>query len=415
MGNSVAELSEKQEQNVSESNKVHRSRSGFWFGIIILLIIIGLAGAGFFLFTQLREQQASLGGEVDKGDMQLIELSKQISGYQSQLASVQSQLATLEASIAGKDTHFTKTLEDFSRLHNEKLDSTRKELNSAIQQVQRQLGKTRGDWLIADAEYLLSTASERLHLIGDVNTTRAALEAADQRLRESGDAAVFKVREQIAKDIAALNRVEVPDIVGIYSSIQTQAGQIDNLTLLLPYAGKTPTSPKKPEKPVDQTQDKQDLIDSALNELEEIVTIRHTEQPIKAILTQEEAQFIKEQLRLKLETVKVALVQHNEPLYQASLTDAKKWTEQHFMQNTQAKNFIAELDRMKGVQIQSQFPDISLSLKMLKDIVKLRLETDKAMPSPEAAPTSAPEPEPAPKQESEPAVAPAPAPAPAEQ
>lgn len=415
MGNSVAELSEKQEQNVSESNKVHRSRSGFWFGIIILLIIIGLAGAGFFLFTQLREQQASLGGEVDKGDMQLIELSKQISGYQSQLASVQSQLATLEASIAGKDTHFTKTLEDFSRLHNEKLDSTRKELNSAIQQVQRQLGKTRGDWLIADAEYLLSTASERLHLIGDVNTTRAALEAADQRLRESGDAAVFKVREQIAKDIAALNRVEVPDIVGIYSSIQTQAGQIDNLTLLLPYAGKTPTSPKKPEKPVDQTQDKQDLIDSALNELEEIVTIRHTEQPIKAILTQEEAQFIKEQLRLKLETVKVALVQHNEPLYQASLTDAKKWTEQHFMQNTQAKNFIAELDRMKGVQIQSQFPDISLSLKMLKDIVKLRLETDKAMPSPEAAPTSAPEPESAPKQESEPAVAPAPAPAPAEQ
>lgn len=411
----MAELSEKQEQNVSESNKVHRSRSGFWFGIIILLIIIGLAGAGFFLFTQLREQQASLGGEVDKGDMQLIELSKQISGYQSQLASVQSQLATLEASIAGKDTHFTKTLEDFSRLHNEKLDSTRKELNSAIQQVQRQLGKTRGDWLIADAEYLLSTASERLHLIGDVNTTRAALEAADQRLRESGDAAVFKVREQIAKDIAALNRVEVPDIVGIYSSIQTQAGQIDNLTLLLPYAGKTPTSPKKPEKPVDQTQDKQDLIDSALNELEEIVTIRHTEQPIKAILTQEEAQFIKEQLRLKLETVKVALVQHNEPLYQASLTDAKKWTEQHFMQNTQTKNFIAELDRMKGVQIQSQFPDISLSLKMLKDIVKLRLETDKAMPSPEAAPTSAPEPESAPKQESEPAVAPAPAPAPAEQ
>jgi len=410
MGNSVAELSEKQEQNVIESNKVHRSRSGFWFGIIILLTIIGLAAAGFFLFTQLREEQASLGGEVNKGDMQLIELSKQISGYQSQLAAVQSQLATLEANITGKDTHYTKMLEDFSRLHNEKLDSTRKELNAAIQQVQRQLGKTRGDWLIADAEYLLSTASERLHLIGDVSTTRAALEAADQRLRESGDAAVFKVREQITKDMATLDNIEVPDIVGIYSSLQTLAGQIDNLTLFLPYAGKTPTPPKVPEKPTDQTQAEQDLIDSALNELEEIVTIRHTEQPIKAILTQEEAQFIKEQLRLKLETVKVALVQHNEPLYQASLEDAKKWAEQHFMQNAQTKNFIAELDRMKGIQIQSQFPDISRSLKMLRDIVKLRLETDKAMPSPEAAPESAPAtPESAPTQEPEPAVAPAPA------
>ncbi|MBF6648158.1 uroporphyrinogen-III C-methyltransferase [Methylobacter sp. BlB1] len=410
MGNSVAELSEKQEQNVGESNKVHRSRSGFWFGIITLLIIIALAGAGFFLFTQLREEQASLDSEVNKGDMQLLELSKQISGYQSQLASVQSQLATLEASIAGKDTHFTKTLEDFSRLHNEKLDSTRKELNTAIQQVQRQLSKTRGDWLIADAEYLLSTANERLHLIGDVNTARQALEAADQRLRESGDAAVFKVREQIVKDIAALNRVEEPDIVGMYSSIQTQASQIDNLTLFLPYAGKTPTPPKAPEKPAGESQEGQDLIDSALSGLEEYVTIRHTEQPIKATLTQEEAQFIKEQLRLKLESAKVALVQRNETLYQAGLADAKKWAEQHFMQDAQTKSFIAELDKMKSIQIHSQYPDISLSLKMLRDIVKLRLETDKAMPSPEPAAEPKSKQEPQPKQESEPAVAPAPTP-----
>jgi hypothetical protein len=31
------------------------------------------------------------------------------------------------------------------------------------------------------------------------------------------------------------------------------------------------------------------------------------------------------------------------------------------------------------VRIRSQFPDISLSLKMLRDITKLRIETDKAL------------------------------------
>ena len=65
--------------------------------------------------------------------------------------------------MANKDSHFTKTLADFSQLHNQKLDGTRKELDEAIQHIQRQLGKTRGDWLIADAEYLLSVANERLH------------------------------------------------------------------------------------------------------------------------------------------------------------------------------------------------------------------------------------------------------------
>jgi uroporphyrin-3 C-methyltransferase len=374
----VAELSEQQQQDLGETKQARRSRSGFWFGVIILLIIIGLAGAGFYLFTQLRDKQKDLGGEV-KGDM-----SKQIADYQSQLTAIQSQLAAIEASIAGKDTHFTKTLADFSQLHNEKLENTRKELNESIARVQRQLGKTRGDWLIADAEYLLSVANERLHLIGDVNTTREALEAADQRLRESGDAGTFKVREEIAKEIAAIKSVVVPDIVGIYSSIQSLQDRVDKLVLFLPYVGKELTAPAEEKVQSSEATEDQGLLDSAMNQLEGIVTIRHTEHEVKEVLTPEEAQFIREQLRVKLEMVKISLVQHNEALFQSSLADAKKWTEQHFTKNAEVDNFIAELDRFNNIKIRSQFPDISSSLKMLRDITKLRIETDKAMQPAEA-------------------------------
>ncbi|MGZ8184622.1 MAG: uroporphyrinogen-III C-methyltransferase, partial [Methylobacter sp.] len=362
-----------------ENNNARRSRSGLWFGIIMLLIILSVAGVGFYLFQQLRSQQDNLGGEVNKGDMQLIELSKQISGYQAQLAAIQSQLATVETNVAGKDTHFTKTLADFSQLHNEKLDSTRNELNTAISQVQRQLGKTRGDWLIADAEYLLSVANQRLYLMGDVNTTREALEAADQRLRESGDAGAFKIREQIAKDITAIRNVAVADIVGMYASIQALQDQVDKLALYLPYTGKTLTEPK----PEQEAKDKEGQ--NLLDQLEGMVTIRHTEHPIKEILTPEQAQFIREQLRVKLEMVKIALVQQNEQLYQSSLSDAKKWTEKNFVKNGDTGSFMAELDRFSAIKIRSHFPDISLSLKMLRDITKLRLEADKAMPPAEKA------------------------------
>jgi uroporphyrin-3 C-methyltransferase len=386
----VTELSDKQEQPVSENSSARRSRSGLWFGIIMLLIILSVAGAGFYLFQQLRSQQDSLGGEVNKGDMQLIELTKQISGYQEQLAAIQSQLATVQTEVAGKESHYSKNLEDFSKLHTEKLDSTRNELNTAIQQVQRQLGKTRGDWLIADAEYLLSVANQRLYLMGDVNTTREALEAADQRLRESGDAGAFKVREQIAKDITAIRNVEVADIVGMYSSIQAMQDRVSTLTLFLPYTGKTLTPPKPaPQQPTDK--EGQDLLDSALGQLEGVVTLRHTEHPIKEILTPEQAQFIREQLRVKLEMVKIALVQQNEQLYQSSLADAKKWTEQNFAKDEATNKFIAELDKFNAVKIRSHFPDISLSLKMLRDITKLRLEADKAMSPAEKAKSEQPE------------------------
>lgn len=308
--------------------------------------------------------------------------------YQSQLVAIQSQLASIEANVAGKDTHFTKTLADFSQLHSEKLEGTRKELNGAITQVQRQLGKTRGDWLIADAEYLLTVANERLHLIGDINTTREALEAADQRLRESGDAGTFKVREEIAKELANIKGVQTADVVGIYASIQTLQDRVDKLVLFLPYIGKALTAAPEVKETATQSSEEQGLIDSAINQLEGIVTIRHTEHEVKEILTPEEAQFIQEQLRVKLEMVKIALVQHNEMLFQSGLADTRKWAEQHFTKNNDLENFISVLDQFLRTKIRSQFPDISGSLKMLRDITKLRIEADKAMP---LAVTSAPD------------------------
>jgi len=226
--------------------------------------------------------------------------------------------------------------------------------------------------------------------MGDVNTTREALEAADQRLRESGDSGAFKVREQIAKDIAAIRNVAVADTVGMYATIQALQDQVNTLTLFLPYTGKTltPTKPA-PQQPTDK--EGQDLLDSALGQLEGVVTLRHTEHPIKEILTPEQAQFIREQLRVKLEMVKIALVQQNEQLYQSSLADAKKWTEQNFAKDEATNKFIAELDKFSAVKIRSHFPDISLSLKMLRDITKLRLEADKAMAPAEKAKSEQPE------------------------
>jgi len=369
----VAELSEQKEQELGDSKSARHSSKGLWFGVIILLIIIGLAGAGFYFFSQLRDKQQDLGGEV-KGEM-----SKQIADYQSQLVAIQSQLASLESNVAGKDNHFTQTLADFSQLHNEKLEGTRKDLNESVIRLQRQLGKTRGDWLIADAEYLLSVANERLHLVGDINTTREALEAADQRLRESGDAATFKVREEIAKELSLLKNINVPDVVGIYAAIQTLQDRVDKLALILPYTGKFLAANTDAKKPYEPNKENQGLIDSAISQLHGAVVIRHTEHEVKEILTPEEALFIREQLRVKLEMVKISLVQRNEALFQSSLADVKKWTEQNFTKNSDDNSFLADLERLNITKISSQLPDISLSLKMIKDIATLRVETDKAI------------------------------------
>jgi len=357
--------------------KQKKSKAGLIFGIINSILILALAGGGFYLLQAIKEKQTDQESDINKGDQREIEASKELNSFQSQLATMQSQIAGFNKELAGKDNHFTKTLADFSQLHTEKQNATRKGLQAEITQVKRQLGKTRGDWLIADAEYLLSIANQRLHLVGDVNTARMAFEAADQRLRESGDTAVFKVREQITKEIAGLRGVKVPDVVGMHASIQLLKDKVPNLAVRLPYAGKPLTESKQIHNHDEEQENDHGLLNSVLHQLEGYVTVKHTDQAVAHILTEEEVSFIRQQLGVKFEFIKIALVQQNDAIYQASIVDAKKWVKDNFTINPQSIRVLEELGRLSTIHLRTNFPDVSKSLKMIKDITKLRIETDK--------------------------------------
>ncbi|MCF7971061.1 MAG: uroporphyrinogen-III C-methyltransferase [Methylococcaceae bacterium] len=373
------------EQVTTPKKKERKSRSGVWFGLVILLIIIGLAGAGFLLLQQLRDKQQDFGGELNKDSQQMLELTKQISAYQNQLVAIQNQLTSLSSEVGSKESNFQAKLNELSASHSERLENTSGRINESILRIQRQLGKTRGDWLVADAEYLLSVASRRLHLMGDVDTTIEALKAADQRLRESGDTAAFKVRGQITKEIAAVQSVKLADMVGIYSTLEMLEEDVARLNVFLPYAGKgqTPTDNVSTAKPLNES-DINAKLDNALIAIEGIVTVRRLDNPVTSIITPEQKAFISEQLSTKLVIVKLALVQQDDALYQTSINDVLQWLQANFTKDAVYKQFVLELERLKTIQLRSNFPDISQSLKMLRDIAKLRLETDKALQQPDA-------------------------------
>ena len=384
---------EQQTTNETVTEKVtvieSKSKGGLWIVIIVLLIVL-LAGASFYFLQQLRDKQDAQSDQIAKEDQRAIELTKQFSNIQSQLTTVQSQLASVDEDVTGSDKLINKKLSEFTERQNEKLEITQTELKRDIAEVKRQLSKTRGDWLLADAEYLLSVANQRLHLTGDVNTAREALKAADQRLRESGDAGGFKVREQIAKEIAELNTVEIGDIVGSYSALQLLIEKVDSLSLILPYSGKPLAPSKEVHSHTQSNHDEHGLLNLALKQVEGYVTVRHVDQPVDQILTPLQAQFIKQQLSIKLEMIKIALVQQNKNLYSTSIDDAQKWLKDHFTLNEMGKSFITELEQLKTTEIYSELPDISLSLKMLRDISKLRIENDKALDDSDSKESSSP-------------------------
>ncbi len=376
MGKHVAEVIEEKKQEPVTAKK-ERS-GGAWFGLVILLIVLGVAGAGYLLLQQLRDKQQDLGGEIGRESQQIIGLTKQVTGYQAQIIALQNRLTTLSSDVANKEDNSEHRLNEAMKIQNERLEGITKEIKVSIHKIHRQLGQTRGDWLVSDAEYLLGVANRRLHLMGDIGTALAALQAADQRLRESGDTAAFKIRKQIAKEISVVQDIKIADTVGIYSALEALEEQVDYLNLFLPYSGKAKDQAisKDAQK---STADVNDALDDALIEIEGIISIRRLDAPIKSIITPEHKIFIKERLSSKLMIVKLALLQHDDKLYQSGIDDVLQWLNKNFTNDQVHVRFVRELEKLRAIQIRSNLPDISLSFKMLKDIVKLRLEADQVL------------------------------------
>ena len=360
------------------------SQQALWLGLLNIFLVLSVAGIGFYLFEIQRDEVKGLTNEVHKEDLQLIEISGQVTEYQKQLAAMQSQFATIqtqfatmESEITNKDQVVNQLLANFSGLNDEKLAANKKELSISIEQIKRQLGKTRGDWLIADAEYLLTVANQRLHLVGDVNAAIKALTAADQRLRESGGGGVFKVREEIATEISLLKKVQVPDVVGIYSKLKLIAKDSETLTLRFPYTGKKIAADLASN--IESEDGEEQWFVDLLADLNGLVSIRRAEQPVRAIISEGDAHFIKQQLKLRIEVAMLSLLQHQDDLFKQDLEDSKLWIKSNYEANEQATQIILDIKELQNTPIHSDIPDVSRSLTMLRNISKLRVETDKAL------------------------------------
>jgi uncharacterized protein HemX len=366
-------------QSVETSDK--QNKKSVSLGSVVtaftLLGLLALAGAGYFLWDQLRSQQQGLDGNLDKGDQRVIELRKQINTTQSQLATTEQQLSNLTETQNNTDQQYERLLKEQSKLYEDRLNNTNAQLNVKMDNIQRQLGKTRGDWLVADAEYLLSVANERLQLTEDIKTTVMALEAADHRLRESGDGGVFKVRAQITEEISALKHVVSPDVIKLISQLTILQKQAHTLQLALPTINASATQPEPSLEATTNNKQPPTFVDRALSDLKGLVVVRKRDSNAITLLHPEEARIIRGNLMIRIDIAKSALVRRNDAEFNTSLVSAKDWLAENFDTKTTAvKTALKTLEQLLKVQLHSQLPDISRSLKMLRDVTKFRLKSD---------------------------------------
>ena len=98
----MADLGKEQQQIDAKTARPKRSWIGLWIGLV-LLGLLALGALVFYFDLQHQGQQKGLTEKVtsdlNQKNQQMMELTQQISGYQTQIAAIQSQLANVHASF----------------------------------------------------------------------------------------------------------------------------------------------------------------------------------------------------------------------------------------------------------------------------------------------------------------------------
>ncbi|RRJ82963.1 uroporphyrinogen-III C-methyltransferase [Aestuariirhabdus litorea] len=243
------------------------------------------------------------------------------------------------------------------------------------QRLQNQLNElqrtSREDWQLAEVEYLLRLANQRLLTEGDVTGVEALLSSADRIVRELDNVSLFPVREALAADLVAIRAVPRVDREGVYLQLAALSQQSMSLPLL-PVGGYQRTQPPAPETVIDGDAPLwQRLMVRAQASFERFsgyfrLNTQRSE-PLQELLTPDEEVYLRQNLRLMMEQAQLALLKGQQRVFDSSLSASLEWLERYFSHNTQAAlSMVQQIEQLQRLQLDPERPDISGSLKAIK-------------------------------------------------
>ncbi len=239
--------------------------------------------------------------------------------------------------------------------------------------------RTRTDWLLAEAEYLLRVANQRLLIEKDIRGALSALESADEVLRESDDIGVYPVRQQLAREILALRGIQDVDRTGLYLQLEAAIASIHELTDQALVHDQAPGL--KIAEGTTEPGDSGNRFVRGWNRfadtLKQVVVVRRLDEPVKPLLAPDQSAWARLNLQLMLEEAEMAVLRGNQPLYERALSKAITTINDWYDATNPAIRGLADsLNELSERNVDPQLPDISQSLGLLKERLAGRLATE---------------------------------------
>ncbi|MEW8626688.1 MAG: uroporphyrinogen-III C-methyltransferase [Candidatus Thiodiazotropha sp.] len=334
----------------------------FLAGLSLLAVVVALI-FGYRYWVEMKTTLEQLNSDLAAANQQQSQFAERLKQSRESFDKQQQQIAEQQQALAQQAERVKQAKEA-----GKKQDT---QLYRSLAEIQTKLGGREGQWRVAEAEYLIRVANHRVTLMGDVSTALEALKSADERLSASGDPVWSGVREQLAREITQLKAVPIVDQAGISAELAALADQVARLPLRDEGIALTPNEgPADGEAMVVDSQGLalQKILDDLWQGFKSMMVIRHHDRPVSAMLPPEQRYFLVQNLRLKLENAKAALMGQDSSLYSDSLNGALLWVDDYFLTDDPGvAGFKGQLQALLARNIAPQLPDISASLRVLQE------------------------------------------------
>ena len=248
------------------------------------------------------------------------------------------------------------------------LNSLAQESYFQTQKLSELGARSRNDWLLAEAEYLMHLANQRLTLEHDINSAEAMLTSADKIIAEINDPGLIDIRQALASEILNLQQLSHLDYQGLYLKLDamiSSLGKLQQRSFLRENLPETITDTTKTTN--EQSNQFMAIWSNIWGDLKQAVLIRRLDKPVEPLLAPEQDYYLKQNLRLMLEQASLALIDKNTLIYQSSINKALSWLEHYFIQNNkQISELKSALSEISSFKIDQTLPDISKSLRLTK-------------------------------------------------
>lgn len=336
-----------------------RRRAGWW--IFLLLIVFGaMAAAGFLGWRWLERQIPRLAEAQTQQALTLATVGRQLEDERIARLQLSAELERLRGDLEGQLNAQAKRLADISTT-------------------------SRDDWSLAEAEYLLRLANQRLHTERQSKGALALMVAVDDIIRGVDDARLFPVRQALSEELTTLRLAGGVDREGLYLRLAALADVVMELqptefadlqVETEPVAEENETLPLQPWY--------RQLAANAMTALRrfgaEHFRVKTLDKPLEPLLSPDQDAYLQHNVRLSIEQAQLSLLREEQEVYTASLEKAENWLRTYFSMNADAEVVANQLALLKTESVIQKLPDISRSLAALRDYIDLRHRRDSPPP-----------------------------------